>query len=256
MSYTEHSQLPPTPPTTKNRIFNFSDFDQPDKKWNQLLLWTWRWNPIARRSWILEVSGMKAVPFIPSSMAAFTAFLLGVHYVCGHNIFDHDLKYIKNPVADVGILKIIDTLPLSPLLFPERPYHALLKDDKLQTDELNNPLNDAMKARDLFYDEVSAFHQADDAIKQVFYLLLKDQQQFRAFFDFLGYNTPYADLEKLIRQKFHDKICAHAPLHKMIVENPVALAYCLALVHCGNRYSITPPWVLRNYPAVSKSSLH
>ena len=52
----------------------------------------------------------------------------------------------------------IDTLYLSPLLFPHRPYHALLKDDKLQTDELNNPLNDSIKAMQLFYDEVNAFH--------------------------------------------------------------------------------------------------
>jgi ATP-dependent DNA helicase RecQ len=30
--------------------------------------------------------------------------------------------------------KIIDILFLSPLLFPTKPYHRLLKDDKLQTD--------------------------------------------------------------------------------------------------------------------------
>ena len=51
----------------------------------------------------------------------------------------------------------IDTLYLSPLLFPRRPYHALLKDDKLQSDELNNPVNDSEKARRLFLDEVNAF---------------------------------------------------------------------------------------------------
>ena len=52
----------------------------------------------------------------------------------------------------------IDTLSLSPLLFPSKPYHALVKDDKLQVDELNNPLNDAIKARDLFFDELKLFH--------------------------------------------------------------------------------------------------
>ena len=61
---------------------------------------------------------------------------------------------------------VIDTLYLSPLLFPTKPYHKLLKDDKLQTDELNNPLNDSIKAKDLFHDEVAAFTQADPALKQ------------------------------------------------------------------------------------------
>jgi len=44
---------------------------------------------------------------------------------------------------------------LSPLLFPEKPYHRLLKDDKLQPEELNNPVNDSKKAEELFYDEVT-----------------------------------------------------------------------------------------------------
>jgi ATP-dependent DNA helicase RecQ len=38
----------------------------------------------------------------------------------------------------------IDTLPLSPLLFPKKPYHRLIKDDKLFSDQLNNPINDAI----------------------------------------------------------------------------------------------------------------
>lgn len=64
--------------------------------------------------------------------------------------------------------KVIDTLFLSPLLFPAKPYHSLLKDDKIQTEEMNNPLNDAIKARDLFYDEVEAFKNIDEELKQIF----------------------------------------------------------------------------------------
>ncbi len=47
-------------------------------------------------------------------------------------------------------LNVIDTLFFSPLLFPAKPYHSLLKDDKLQTEEMNNPLNDAIKAKRSF----------------------------------------------------------------------------------------------------------
>src|SRR5438270_467512 len=92
--------------------------------------------------------------FHSSSISDFTRFLNGTKFICGHNIFNHDIKYIQKAVADAGVLSenIIDTLFLSPLLFPTKPYHALLKDDKLQTEDTNNPLNDSIKARDLFFD--------------------------------------------------------------------------------------------------------
>ncbi len=70
-------------------------------------------------------------------------------YIGGHNIMKHDLTYLAPLYKKVGCRLpqiIIDTLYLSPLLFPERPYHRLLKDDKLLTDSLNNPLNDSIKA--------------------------------------------------------------------------------------------------------------
>jgi ATP-dependent DNA helicase RecQ len=75
---------------------------------------------------------------------------------------------------------------LSPLLFPTRPYHALLKDDKLQTEDTNNPLNDSIKAKDLFFDEVAAFQQTDEMLKKILYLLLNNKKEFRPFFHFLA----------------------------------------------------------------------
>lgn len=82
--------------------------------------------------------------FHKNSGAELTDFLQGIQFVCGHFITQHDLKYIGNWIERAGVSNgnVIDTLYWSPLLFPSKPYHALLKDDKLQTNELNNPLND------------------------------------------------------------------------------------------------------------------
>ena len=88
------------------------------------------------------------IQFHSPSIRDFSAFIADAAFLCGHNIIHHDLYYLRPLLAQPLSAKPIDTLYLSPLLFPERPYHALLKDDKLQTDELNNPLNDAEKARD------------------------------------------------------------------------------------------------------------
>lgn len=192
--------------------------------------------------------------FHSNSISDFIKFLNGTEYICGHNIFNHDLLYIDKAVTDakVNSKNIIDTLFLSPLLFPTKPYHALLKDDKLQTEDTNNPLNDSIKAKDLFFDEVSVFNQAEEKLKQIFYLLLNEKKEFHSFFRFIEYKTSETDIEKLIREKFQSLICEQADLTKIISEYPIELSYCLALINCNNRYSITPPWVLKNYPKVER----
>ena len=196
--------------------------------------------------------------FHKNSLAEFSRFLNGTQFICGHNIFRHDIKYIGKAFTDAGVdpSKIIDTLFLSPLLFPTKPYHALLKDDKLQSEDTNNPLNDSIKAKDLFNDEIAAFRQTDETLKQIFFLLLNDKMEFHSFFRFIGYASENKDLEKLIRQKFENEICKHADLSKIIIEQPIELAYCLSLVSSfikhKKQHSITPPWVLKNYPEVEK----
>lgn len=205
---------------------------------------------------VLDIGSIKhdGSTFRSGSTVAFANFLRGTAFVCGHNIFGHDLNYIRQPLADAGVNpeNSVDTLFLSPLLFPTRPYHALLKDDKLQSDDTNNPLNDSIKAQDLFWEEVEAFKKTDSGLKQLLYLLLKDQKEFRAFFDYVGYSCPNPGLATMIRSKFHMTICQHADLTLSIAQHPIELAYSLALIHCADRYSITPPWVLRNFPQVER----
>ena len=50
-------------------------------------------------------------------------FFSDVDYICGHNIIHHDAKYLFTDKTCRWLL--VDTLYISPLLFPERPYHRL-----------------------------------------------------------------------------------------------------------------------------------
>ena len=177
----------------------------------------------------------------------FHSFIVSAEYICGHNIIDHDAKYIDAPDS----AKYIDTLYLSPLLFPNKPYHRLLKDDKLLTDELNNPLNDAVKAKELFYDEVNAFAELDDDLKLIYYMLLKNSPYFSGFFDYLDYSIE-DDVETAIQLRFAGEICENAPLSNIITSSPVELAYCLALISATEEYSLIPRWVQMNYPNVDR----
>ena len=190
----------------------------------------------------------------------FKHFIQGAKFICGHNIIHHDLKYLAPHFSEGLKVQPIDTLYLSPLLFPKRPYHALLKDDKLQTDELNNPVNDCKKAQILFNDEIDAFNQLPKQLQHIFYNLLKDFPEFKGFFEYIHFNTfsmssngllgLFKRNEVRIREYFAGQICTHADLELMIKKYPVELAYALALINAGDSFSIIPPWTLKNYPKI------
>ncbi len=209
---------------------------------------------------ILDIGSVKndGSSFHNISITEFVQFISGTQFVCGHNIFNHDIKYIGQALKDAGISpeNIIDTLYLSPLLFPTKPYHALLKDDKLQSEDANNPLNDSIKAKDLFYDEIAAFKQQHETLKQIFYLLLNSKKEFHAFFRFIEYVSTSTELESLIHTNFKNEICEQVDLTRIISANPVELTFCLSLINSFIQHkkihSITPPWVLKNYPEVER----
>ena len=186
--------------------------------------------------------------FHSASVRDFWAFLSGADFLCGHNVIHHDLKYLC-PEGEAPVQAgVIDTLYLSPLLFPERPYHALLKNDKLQSEELNNPLNDAEKAMRLFYDEVNAFSVLSANVKQIYFGLLGEVEEFRGFFSYIAYRPLLKPLPEVIREEFSGRICENADLAELIGSHPVELAYALALIGTEDRHSITPPWLLHRYP--------
>ncbi|MBQ7774419.1 MAG: RecQ family ATP-dependent DNA helicase [Lachnospiraceae bacterium] len=196
---------------------------------------------------VYSINGMK---FRSKRMAEFESFVKGATYICGHNIIDFDMQYIEQSVKDAGIHSVIDTLYLSALLFPQKPYHKLLKDDKLQVDELNNPLNDSLKAMELFLDEVSAFQRLKSSMKQIYYALLGDRPQFRDFFKYVDFEEKINNPVALICEEFAGKICENANISVVISKYPIELAYCLAVISAGDKESIIPYWVQKQFPKV------
>ena len=183
------------------------------------------------------------------SAEEFYAFVSEHYTLCGHNILNFDLKYIHLEEKHL----FIDTLSLSPLLFPRKPYHRLVKDDKLQVDELNNPVNDAKKARDLFYDELEAWNALSPKRQMIYCGLLEHTHEFGGFFDWLGMHNPIMPdfMAELIREEFAGKICTHANITAVVRHYPIELAFALAVIGADDLQSLTPAWVLRNYPKVN-----
>ena len=203
--------------------------------------------------------------FHSCSKAGLRSFLEGIVYVCGHNIMAHDLRYLGEAVPDRKNRHFIDTLYFSPLLFPKKPYHRLVKDDKLATDELSNPLSDAKKARDLFYDEEAAYFDLDAGLREIYGGLLRDRPEFAAFFRRIGTDgenglasDPSGAAGNIagsivgnIVDAFDGSVCKNAPIRKMAERYPIELAYALAQIGVIKYDSMTPPWVLKHYPRVA-----
>lgn len=176
-------------------------------------------------------------------------FLNSANFICGHNVIHHDMKYLLGDEKHKWIL--VDTLYMSPLLFPNRPYHHLLKDDKLISEQMNNPVNDCAKARDLMMDELAKWDSLTDEMKRIYATLLHDVKEFHGFMTMVNADIcEKKELATLIKTVYHGQICQHADLETIIIQQPVELAFALALISTTEHNSITPPWVLYHYPNV------
>lgn len=187
--------------------------------------------------------------FHSSDKRALTEFLSDVDYLCGHNIIHHDITYLGLSTADLR-QGLVDTLYVSPLLFPDRPYHKLLKNDKLDSDQMNNPVNDCEKARDLLMDELSQWNLLSQDWRDVLGSLLHDRPEFAGFLQMAGGFEQTTDVAVRIHTLLKGKICEHTDIKSLVNEHPCELAYALALIKTSDYRSITPPWVLHNYPRV------
>ncbi len=111
----------------------------------------------------------KNIKDLKSALDDFLRFAKGADYILGHNIVNHDLPVFEKAFfhhdlsrrdlswIDFSNIPVIDTLFLSPLAFPENPYHKLVKDYKLIKTGKNNPVADAKLAKNIFEDQRDAF---------------------------------------------------------------------------------------------------
>ncbi|MEL7146431.1 MAG: RecQ family ATP-dependent DNA helicase, partial [Bacteroidota bacterium] len=192
--------------------------------------------------------------FHRNSLADFHQYVESTEFLCGHNILRYDLPQLEKITQfrfDYSVA--IDTLFLSPLLFPSKPYHRLVKDDKLNTEDLSNPLNDAIKAKELFHEEINAYNRLDSRLKALYRKLLFERQEFHAFFRFLKEGDHPSSAESLIREIYANNICSNVDLNQLIADSSIALAYALSLINAENHHSISPRWVLKSYPDTEKA---
>ena len=167
-------------------------------------------------------TGYELQEFHQCHVSKLLEFLSDCTFIGGHHFVHHDWQFLKQDLQSMGLdgSKVVDTLLLAPLLFPEQNGFALEKLYKLQQDSSNSPLMDARETRQLFHKEVLAFGQLDRRLQTIFYLLLGKEVGFQAFFDYLAFKCQQ-DVGLLIKEVFEGRICGHADVISMVQEKPI-----------------------------------
>ena len=174
-------------------------------------------------------------------------------FVLGHNILDHDLPVLKKQFPGLLLhgLPVIDTLFLSPVAFPENPYHHLVKDYRLLSTALNDPVADARKAGLLFQDQFEVFDllRESEAGLVRFYAWAFSGTMEPLFLSF-GV-APFEGREAMgfFAECASNFGCTTAA-RQVKVEQREAAAYALAWLRVAGANSILPPWVRHRFPEV------
>jgi ATP-dependent DNA helicase RecQ len=179
-------------------------------------------------------------------------------FVLGHNLVRFDLPILREAAPGHPLLRlpIIDTLVLSPICFPENPYHRLVKDYKLVRESINDPVADARQAAALFADEfrsLDGLHQKDPRLFEVLHFLLAtpdpevDQlsRGMAMLFAALDGSRPPKDRAlALCRELIPQWGCASGPVDESLVQTQsrrLALAYVLTWLRVAGSNSVLPP---------------
>jgi len=208
---------------------------------------------------------LRKAPFnIHKVLAELDQFAVEAACLLGHNLLRHDLPIIRTIAPELEFLSkpVIDTLFLSPLAFPENPYHRLVKDYKLVRDSLNDPLADVRLANVLFIDQWLALqeqHKNSGILSFYHYALsgnnlLAGLQQ--ALIAMGGKSISAAKAFDNFKQLSQGCVCASA-VNKVVLtylHDPKlrpALAYCLAWLRVAGGNSILPPWIRHEFNDVA-----
>ncbi|MBP5468391.1 MAG: RecQ family ATP-dependent DNA helicase [Candidatus Riflebacteria bacterium] len=182
----------------------------------------------------------------------FKTFISDTSFLCGHNIIKHDLVALSTKF-DISKFIPIDTLYLSPLLYPQKDSHELGKEEKLFDEQINNPLTDSIKAKDLFLKEISDFSDLPKNLKQIYARILINTNEFRGFFKYINAEIPNNEnFISLLKLEFQNLICENANFNELINDYPIEFAYALSIIKSNKESINISKWVTNNFQSIYK----
>ncbi len=220
-----------------------------------------------------EVSGSPG-----AALAELDAFARGAACVLGHNVLAHDLPHLLRVAPNLRLLKlpVVDTLFLSPLAFPENPYHSLVKDYKLLSASLNDPVADARLAGRAFSEQWEALALVATGTPPLMDLLQFCFQGVsfveggsgdgiaRVFCSLAGRQPHDAINADKAHQIFADQardLCCRSAINEVgreLIDDAVRrpeLAFIASWLRVAGAKSVLPSWVRHRFPGI-RTAIH
>lgn len=200
-------------------------------------------------------------PALADALARLDELAAGADFVLGHNVLAHDLPILARSAPRLALLgkPVIDTLLLSPLAFPENPYHRLVKGYKLARDAASDPVADARLAGELFADEWRSFAKRAEGepARLAFYAFcFGDLRGLAEAFSLLAGRPPMDIREagEYLATSLHGEVCSRA-LTRLAAsglarpEDRPSWAFAAAWLRVAGGSSVLPRWVAEQYPS-------
>ena len=188
----------------------------------------------------------------------------GAEFVLGHNLIKFDLPRLRAERPSLRLLQlpVIDTLWLSPLAFPEHPYHRLVKhykDGQLNREKPNDPELDARLTLKVFSDQQKQLLETPPHLLTAWHWLTtqsdetgeSDETGFDLLFESLRRSPrpTIGEARDAIRQTLDGHSCRQQfrSITAALAEHGWGLAYALAWISVSGGNSVMPPWVRHNF---------
>jgi ATP-dependent DNA helicase RecQ len=188
---------------------------------------------------------------------ALCALVGGGAILVGHNLHAFDRVEIAKRAPDSPLLALptLDTLALSVIAFPKRPYHSLVKDDRLVRDSKPDALSDVRACARVHEEAIAALQELDAREASILGALLHRadvpehaRRGWDALLADLGWPAPEPGPLDL-RAPWCDRACHNSPWTR-----PARVPFALVLVGAWLRAarerdgSVLPGWVRRSQP--------
>jgi len=201
------------------------------------------------------------VPFA-AAHDALVALVSAEDVLVGHNLhrFDRVKLAERFPASPLLGLPTLDTLELSVLAFPQRPYHALVKDERLVRDEVPNPASDVRASQRLLDDareRLRALPLAEQlllaALIEAVDLPPSARAGWSAFFADVGWPRAQPLTRATLATAWAGKVCQRSPALEPW-RRDLTQVFVAAWLQTGEggEVSVLPAWVRRSHPFTAR----
>lgn len=171
-------------------------------------------------------------------------------FICGHNFLQHDKKFLSSTPFNpfFSSIKIIDTLYLSMLLFPNKRTHKLDKPYKTELNIENQPLGDARQTKALFGFLDTVFDNLGEKIKKIYFYLLFESKYFEGYFAYKKFKKEKINIYKVVKEKI---VISKEDFNQIACDTPIELAFIISYLFADYKASISYV-ILNRYPKIPK----